>query len=91
MPLTKFVENLCGKLELFVSAVNKHFSFQEIEVFNLNHNFFQEIFADHQSMKKSGHLRSMTLFASQIELTLMSRLLIMEKTILGKLEWTLTV
>lgn len=33
MPLTKFVEKLCGKLELFVSTVNKQFSFQEIEVF----------------------------------------------------------
>ncbi|XP_050871044.1 zinc finger protein BRUTUS-like At1g18910 isoform X1 [Lathyrus oleraceus] len=33
MPLTKFVEKLCGKLELFISAVNKQFSFQEIEVF----------------------------------------------------------
>ncbi|CAI8609987.1 unnamed protein product [Vicia faba] len=33
MPVTKFVEKLCGKLELFVSAVNEQFSFQEIEVF----------------------------------------------------------
>ncbi|CAJ2664463.1 unnamed protein product [Trifolium pratense] len=33
MPLTKFVEKLCGKLESFVSAVNKQFSLQEIEVF----------------------------------------------------------
>lgn len=40
MSLTKFVEKLCKKLESFVSAVNKQFTFQEIEVFYLYHNFF---------------------------------------------------
>ncbi|XP_061358857.1 zinc finger protein BRUTUS-like At1g18910 [Gastrolobium bilobum] len=33
MPLSKFVEKLCRKLESFVSGVNKQFAFQEIEVF----------------------------------------------------------
>ncbi|KAG2407693.1 Zinc finger protein [Vigna angularis] len=33
IPLTKFVEKLCRKLESFVSGVNKQFAFQENEVF----------------------------------------------------------
>ncbi|XP_073219425.1 zinc finger protein BRUTUS-like At1g18910 [Cicer arietinum] len=33
MPLPNFVEKLCGTLEIFVSAVNKQFSLQEIEAF----------------------------------------------------------
>lgn len=39
-PSTKFVEKLCGKLESFVSGVNRQFAFQEIEVCYLNHYKF---------------------------------------------------
>lgn len=40
IPLSKFVEKLCQKLESFVSGVNKQFAFQENEVFYLNYYLF---------------------------------------------------